>query len=80
MEQFQKERVQQIQECLALYVSLERQRAEKQIQHLSRLEQAIAAIDASVDRDLCLQLYKRPDLTHKYSKALYLLDWDFSRR
>ncbi len=73
-------RINHVQTCLSIYCTLERQLLEKKLNNLETLEKAVCAVNSRTDRDLLLSTSKRPELTHKYSTAIHLLDWDFHRR
>ncbi len=47
---------------------------------LNDLEETVVSQDIDADIQRFIQKDKKTEFTHKYSKALELLDWDFAKR
>ena len=62
------------------FCSIERYAITKRLEFLDTLEGCIDAIDVDDDVNLFIKQEKRSEYTHKYSKVLSLLDWDYKRR
>jgi hypothetical protein len=74
------DRLNQINACLKKFCELERNSIEFKTKLLIKLEDAVNSVKAEADLGYYIAQEKRAELTHKFSKALSILDWDFHRR
>jgi hypothetical protein len=74
------DRIGRTHQCLKKYVEMERASLQYKSQLLSKLEEAINGADVTKDITMFVEQEKSTDLTHKYHKALSILDWDYRRR
>ncbi len=65
---------------LQQYCRLERQLLENKLKLLTDLEAAVGEINIEADIQGFIRMEKASEFTHKYSKAMDLMDWDFDRR
>jgi len=62
------------------FCAIERSAINQRLEFLNTLESCIDVMDVEEDINLFIKQEKKSEHTHKYSKALSLLDWDYDRR
>ena len=73
-------RLQSFKQSLGAFCELEKKILDERRSFLDTLQAAVGELEPQSDVDLFARCEKKSDLTHKYSKALSLLDWDVHRR
>jgi hypothetical protein len=74
------DRISQTHACLRKYVENERASLKFKSQLLGKLEEALDAADVKGDITTFVNQNQDAEETHKYHKALSILDWDYRRR
>ena len=82
MERFYTDRTRLTKEALNKYCTIEKSYLQQRMNALAVYESSFmtSEMDEGADRLAFLQRYKRPERTHRYSRALTLMDWDIERR
>ena len=73
-------RLQSFKQSLGAFCDLEKKILDERRGFLDALQGAVHDLEPQGDVDLFARTEKKSELTHKYSKALTLLDWDVHRR
>ena len=82
MERFYTDRTRLTKEALSKYCTIEKTYLQQRMNNLAVYESSFmtSEMDEGADRLSFLQRYKQPERTHRYSRALTLMDWDIERR
>jgi len=75
----ERERINEVKSALEKIVVLEGEYLGSRKACLHQLAVHVQAIDAALDQQNLVKASRSPDNTHRYGKALELLDWDFDR-
>ena len=65
---------------LAKLCEFEKKTIEMRKTHIKSFEEAVAEVNVGEDMTLFIGTNKAPELTHKYSKVLSFLDWNYEQK
>jgi hypothetical protein len=65
---------------LSKFCDFEKKSMEMRKSLIQNFEDAIAEVDTALDLSSFVESKKAPELTHKYSKVLSFLDWNYDQK
>jgi len=65
---------------LAKFCEFEKKTIEMRKSLIKSFEEAVSEVSAIADMNLFIGANKAPELTHKYSKVLSFLDWNYEQK
>lgn len=79
-EDLEHQRLRKSREALLHFCNLEEDLLVSRLRMLRDFKESVNSIDIKMDVQEFIQQFKRSEITHKYSKALDLLDWNYNRK